>query len=180
MDIVTAFLYKFFDKIIYVEQPYLFYFNPELVYCLHKVLYKLKQALQISYQTLTDLLKKFSLEHLKLDHSIFVLRNQQIYLAVYVNDLLFFDFDDFCLIDIQDQHNAQFKITNLREISYYLGIKVDIEVEKKIFLCQTTYPKKILERFQIINCNLVSVPISSSIANSLYFSDNQKDQAIIK
>ena len=47
IDIVTAFLYRFFDKIIYVEQSYLFNFNPELVCRLHKALYGLKQAPQV-------------------------------------------------------------------------------------------------------------------------------------
>lgn len=53
------------------------------------------------------------------------------------------------LIDIQNQFNAQFKITNLGEISPYLGIEIDLEVRKKISLCYTTYHGKILERFHM-------------------------------
>lgn len=36
MDIMTAFLYRFFNKIIYVKQFYLFDFNFKLVYYLRK------------------------------------------------------------------------------------------------------------------------------------------------
>lgn len=45
MDIMTAFLYRFLDKIIYIKQFYLFELNFELVCQLHKALYGLKQAL---------------------------------------------------------------------------------------------------------------------------------------
>lgn len=44
IDIITAFLYNFFDEIIYIEKPYLLKLNLKLVYCLCKVLYRLKQA----------------------------------------------------------------------------------------------------------------------------------------
>lgn len=44
MDIVTVFLYRFPNKIIYIEQPHLFDFDPEQVCYLCKALYGLKQA----------------------------------------------------------------------------------------------------------------------------------------
>ena len=45
LDMVTVFLYRFLDEGIYVEQPHLFKLHPELVCCLCKALYWLKQAL---------------------------------------------------------------------------------------------------------------------------------------
>ena len=180
MDIVTAFLYGFLDEIIYVEQPHLFDFDPELVCRLRKALYGLKQAPQVWYQTLADYLKKLGLERLELDHSVFVSQDQQIYLAVYVDDLLLFGSDDSRLTDIQDQLNARFKMTNLGEISHYLGMEVDVEVGKKISLRQTTYLRKILERFQMADCKPASVPMNPGVANSLLPSDNQADRATIK
>ena len=42
IDIVTAFLYKFLNEIIYVEQPHLFELNLKLVCRLRKALYGLK------------------------------------------------------------------------------------------------------------------------------------------
>ncbi len=47
MDVVTAFLYGFLDEIIYIKQPHLFEPTPELVCCLRKALYRLKQAPQV-------------------------------------------------------------------------------------------------------------------------------------
>lgn len=59
---IIAFLYRFFDKIIYVKQFYLLEPNFELVYYLHKALYRLKQILQNWYQTSTNFFKKFGLK----------------------------------------------------------------------------------------------------------------------
>ncbi len=54
MDVVTAFLYRFLDEVIYVEQPHRFELRPELVCRLRKALYRLKQAPQVWYQTIAD------------------------------------------------------------------------------------------------------------------------------
>ncbi len=64
MDVVTAFFYGFLNEIIYVEQPHLFKFEPELVCYLRKDLYSLKQAPQAWYRTIAHFLKKLSLERL--------------------------------------------------------------------------------------------------------------------
>lgn len=47
MDVITAFLYRFLDKIIYIEQSYLFELYSELVCHLRKALYGLKQVPQV-------------------------------------------------------------------------------------------------------------------------------------
>lgn len=73
MDVVIAFLYEFLDEIIYVEQLHLFELNFELLCQLYKALHRLKQAPQVQYKTFANFLKKLSLEHLELDHSVFVL-----------------------------------------------------------------------------------------------------------
>lgn len=135
MDIVTTFLYRFLDEIIHVERFYLFNFIFELVCHLCKTFSRLKLAPQIKYQTLPDLYKKLGLERLELDHGDFVSQDQHIHLAVYVDDLLSFSLDDSHVTDIQNQFNVRFEITNLGEISHYLGIEIDVEIGKKISLC---------------------------------------------
>ena len=179
MDVVTAFLYGFLDEVIYVEQPHLFELRPELVCRLRKALYGLKQAPQVWYQTIADFLKKLGLERLELDHGVFVSKDRQLFLALYVDDLLLFGSDESCLTNIQDQLRARFKMTDLGEISHYLGMEVDVETER-ISLRQTTYIKKILERFQMTDCKPSSIPMNPGVANSLLPSEHQADRATIK
>ncbi len=71
-------------------------------------------------------------------------------------------------------------MTNLEEVSHYLGMEVDLEVGKQISLRSTVHLKKILERFQMTDCKPVSVPMNPGVANSLIPSDQQADRATIK
>ncbi len=106
MDVVTAFLYRLLDDIIYIEQPHLVEPNPELVCRLCKSLYWLKQAPKVRYKTLADFLKKLGLERLKLDHGVFVSQDRQLFLAIYVDDLLLY----LCLLPTN--HASQISRTN--------------------------------------------------------------------
>ncbi len=180
MDLETAFLYRFLDEVIYVEKPYLFELNPLLVFRLRKALYGLKQAPQVWYQIIADFLIKMGFEQLKLDQGVFVSKNRQLFLALYVEDLLLFASDEACLTKIQVQLSARFKMTDLGEISHYLAIKVDVEIGKKIFLPQTTYFMKILKRFQMSNSKPASIPMNPGVANSLPPPEIQADKGTIK
>ncbi len=97
-----------------------------------------------------------------------------------MDDLLRFASDKSRLTDIQDQLSARFKMTNLGEVSHYLGMEVDVEVGKQISLRQTVYLKKMLERFQMTDCKPVSVPMNPGVANGLFPSDQQADRATIE
>lgn len=123
-------LYEFLEEIIYIEQQHLFELNPDLACCLRLAIYGLKRALQAWYPTLANFLNRLGLELLELDHCVFVLQDRQLRLAIYVDNFLFFGSDNFRLRDIQDQLNAQFQMTNLREVFHYLGIEIDVEVGK--------------------------------------------------
>lgn len=177
---VTTFLYGFINQIIFVKQLHLFELNSRLVCCLCKALYRLKQASQVWYKTLPNFLTKLGLKRLKLDYDVFVLQDRQLFLLIYVDDLLFFISDKSRLINIQDQLGAWFKRTNLGKISHYLGMKVDVEVGKEIYLQQTAYLKKILRCFQMIEWKLVSICINPSVTNSFFLFKQQADQATIK
>lgn len=97
---MTLFLYTFLGEIIYVKQLHLFELYFELVCRLRKTLYRLKHAPQVWYKTPTDFLKKLGLKRLELDQCILVSQDWQLFLAIYVNDLIFFASDKTCLIAI--------------------------------------------------------------------------------
>lgn len=100
MDVVIAFLYEFLNKIIYIKQPHLFATELDKVCKSMKALYELKQALYIWYKTLVEFQKILWFVRLKLGHGIFISKAKQLFIALYVNDLLFFAVDVFRFEDI--------------------------------------------------------------------------------
>ena len=59
-------------------------------------------------------------------------------------------------------------MTDLSEISHYLGIKVNNDIENKIItLYQFTYLRKVLERYNIKDITLIKILMLSKILNSL-------------
>ena len=167
MDVVTAFLYGYLDELIYVEQPHLFVTNAGQVCRLRKALYGLKQSAQVWYQTLVDFLVKLGFHRLEQDHGVFVSEDKQLFIAIYVDDLLIFGADIPRLEKIQNDLSDRFKMTNLGDVSHYLGMEVDVEVRKTIKVTQVTYMKKVLKRFGMQDCRPASIPMDPGVASSL-------------
>lgn len=92
MDVVTVFLYGLLDKIVYVEQPHGFV-QVILVCQLKRALYGLKQAPRVWYLVIWDFLKEKSLVATDADQSVFISANQQLFITIYVDDLLLFGAD---------------------------------------------------------------------------------------
>ena len=67
-------------------------------------------------------------------------------------------------------------MTDLGDISHYLGMEVDYVVGEKITLCQSTYLKKVLVRFKMTGCKPVTVPMNPRVANFLLPYDNGTSQ----
>lgn len=101
MDIVIAFVYGFLNEVIYMEQLYLFTIELKKVCKLIKALYRLKQIPHIWYKALVKFLKKLRLIQLELDHRLFVSTNKQLFIAIYVDNLLIFGLYIINLKDVQ-------------------------------------------------------------------------------
>lgn len=70
---------------------------------------------------------------------------------------------------------------DLGDVSYYLGIQVDLNLDKtEIILCQTFYLKKIPEQFHIQDCKPLSTSIEPEIGNNLLPFKEQVDEKTIK
>lgn len=106
IDVVTAFLYGFLDKILYVEQSPLFATEDNKICKLIKALYGLKQVPYIWYMTFVKFLKKLGFTWLELDHGIFVSADKHLFIAIYVDDLLIFG------SDVPHLENVQYGLRN--------------------------------------------------------------------
>ena len=94
IDIITAYLFGFLDKKVYIRQPTLMEDGISRVCLLKKALYGLKQSTCMWYQTLQDFLKKLGFKRINADHGLFVSTDKSIYIAIYINDILFFGAPD--------------------------------------------------------------------------------------
>ncbi len=70
-------------------------------------------------------------------------------------------------------------MTDLGYIFHYLEMGVDYILGKKITLHQSTYLKKVLDCFDIIDCKPASLSINPGLANSLQLFDGIADPKTI-
>ena len=69
----------------------------------------------------------------------------------------------------------RFEMTDLGSVSHYLRLSIERR-SGQIILNQTTYLKKILKRFNMLDCASVSTPMKSGTPDSLLSADDH-DQA---
>ena len=74
------------------------------------------------------------------DHGVYV--SDDMFIAIYVDDLVIFEKDTSKLQQLQHELKFRFRMTDLGEVSHYLGIEVDVNIDKSVItLRQTTYLK---------------------------------------
>ena len=175
MNIVTVFLYELLNEIIYVIQSDEFIENSDLICHLIKTLYDLKQSLRVWYEVIRDFLKSLRFELIEFDHFVFVSKNKKTYIVVYVDDLLIVSDDMIYINEIKAKLTERFKMIDLESAQQYLSIEIIREEKKSILLRQITYLKKILKRFDMQNCKIVSIFMNSDLM-SVIMSSNEDHQ----
>jgi hypothetical protein len=150
-----------------------------LVCKLKRALYDLKQTSKMWYDIIHKFLIDLDFKRSNSDHAVFI--TNEIYLAMYVDDLLLFDLNLNHLRDIQNQLKQHIKMTNLRQLSHYLDMKIIINSDRdQLVLTQSIYLKKILKQFEMNEFKLVSISMKSEMINSLMSAIDEADQATIK
>ncbi|KAF0639715.1 hypothetical protein FPSE5266_01344 [Fusarium pseudograminearum] len=164
MDVKTAFLYGDIDEDIYISQPEGFHDGTERVCKLNKALYGLKQAPRIWYNTLSSYLAELGFKPLYSDIGVFI--KGSTFIAVYVDDLLLVGPNKKEIKKIKSMLSDRFKMTDLGPCEYYLGMSVRRDrPNRAIYLSQYAYIQKLLEEFELWDCNPVSTPVAISKFN---------------
>ncbi|CAN6577852.1 unnamed protein product [Malus baccata var. baccata] len=133
MDVKTAFLNGDLEEDIYMKQPEGFEVKgrEKLVCKLKKSIYGLKQA------------------------SSFIL------LVLYVDDILLATNDTSLLDETKTLLQQNFKMKDLGEASYVLGIEIKRDRKRGLLgLSQKGYIEKVLKRFNMFSCGTTEMPIS--------------------
>jgi hypothetical protein len=95
---------------------------------------------------------------------IFVRKNGKklLVIALYVDDMLFFSDDDAECTNVKEQLMTDFKMKDLGEAKYALGIRIS-QSNQEITLDQEEYIDELLRRFNMKDCKGVSTPMVPNV-----------------
>ena len=163
VDVKTAFLYGKLDEEIYMEQPEGFAVKGQerKVFRLRRALYGLKQASNAWYKELVASMKLLNFTRLSTDTGLFIYQDKQgnfVIVVAYVDDLLFMGPKRHIVDEQKERFKQKWECRDLGEPKEFLRMRIRRK-NGKIYLDQTDYLKKVLERFQMMDCRIASTPM---------------------
>jgi hypothetical protein len=129
---------------------------------LNKALYGLKQAPRAWYFKLHVELIKMNFQRLEADHSLYMWGEgeEMILLVIHVDDIVIASNDLHAIREFKEAMSQTFDMSDLGELSYYLGIKITRDrAHKSVEMSQTHYIKEVLQRFGMEDCKPVGTPL---------------------
>ncbi|CAI7881040.1 unnamed protein product [Closterium sp. NIES-54] len=137
MDVTTAFLNGVLEEEIFMAQPEGFDDGSGRVLRLKKALYGLKQAPRQWYLKLRGVLEDIGFTPSTADHSLFMLGEgeQRSFMVVYVDDILIFSLSSDLVKEVMLKLQDKFKCKALGDVSFYLGLHIERDVEKRCMRC---------------------------------------------
>ncbi|CAI7854934.1 unnamed protein product [Closterium sp. NIES-53] len=144
MDVTTAFLNGVLEEEIFMAQPEGFDDGSGRVLRLKKALYGLKQAPRQWYLKLRGVLVEIGFTPSTADHSLFMLGEgeQRSFMVVYVDEILIFSPSSDLVKEVMLKLQDKFKCKALGDVSFYLGLHIERDVEKR---CMRVHQRKYLE-----------------------------------
>ncbi|CAI7915623.1 unnamed protein product [Closterium sp. NIES-54] len=133
MDVTTAFLNGVLEEEIFMAQPGGFDDGSGRVLKLKKALYGLNQAPRQWYLKLRGVLEEIGFTPSSADHSLFMFGEgeQRSFMVVYVDDILIFSPSSDLLKEVMLKLQDKFKCKALGDMSFYLGLHIERDVEKR-------------------------------------------------
>ncbi|CAI7776953.1 unnamed protein product [Closterium sp. NIES-53] len=144
VDVTTAFLNGVLEEEIFMAQPEGFDDGSGRVLRLKKAFYGLKQAPRQWYLKLRGVLEEIGFTPSTADHSLFMLGEgeQRSFIVVYMDDILIFSPSSDLLKEVMLKIQDKFKCKALGDVSFYLGLHIERDVEKR---CMRVHQRKYLE-----------------------------------
>ena len=184
-DIGTAFLNGILEEEIYMEIPegYSEIMGiplPEGHNCLKlkKTLYGLKQASRQWHLHLKNTLENLGFSNNKLDPCLFkrVRNGETEYVAVYVDDLIIAAKDPKVISKLMDSLKSQYDLRDEGELNYFLGMNITKKTNGSFFLDQEKLAREVLERFNLLDPSVNSVPMQPDTTLNAADEDTKSDE----
>ena len=175
-DIKGAYLNKYLNETIYMNQPPNFKDGSEKVCLLERSLYGLKQARNVWNQELNQVLCTIDFKQLKMDYCCHIKTNKEDFsiLVVWVDDFLALSTTEHLNNNTECNLNIHFKVKSLGQPSLLLGIKINIG-GNFISLSQTHYIDFLLEKYRLMDANPVSTPMNLNVKLDIETKNNKKE-----
>ncbi|MBW0482594.1 hypothetical protein O181_022309 [Austropuccinia psidii MF-1] len=164
MDVKTLFLHGITEEEVFMRYQHGFPHWMEEGTCLKlvKSLYCLKKSPQCWYKRLSELFNTLVFEVNDADPCLFVKWEGIDPIMVFIHvDNMVIGGDSALVLKFKKEIQKYFKMEDLGEIVYVLGIKImRTQKDRTIYLSQDLYIHKILEEFGMLNCKAVSTPMN--------------------
>jgi hypothetical protein len=161
LDVSNAFLHGSLMEEVYMEQPQGFQdsLHPDYVCKLHKAIYGLKQAPRAWFQCLSTSLLELGFIASLVDTSLFIYHHGrvQIFLLVYVDDIIITGSDISVIHLLISKLQHQFPLKDLGSLSFFLGIQAQ-RSPAGLHLSQTKYITELLHRVKMLGAKPASSP----------------------
>ncbi|CAK1595645.1 unnamed protein product [Parnassius mnemosyne] len=137
----------------------------DCVCLLKKSLYGLRQSGLQWHKELVRMLLSIGFKALPQDQCVFVARkNEHIMLiAIYVNDLILATNDNVWLNNVKNKLSNKFEMKDMGKISDCLGIQFSRDNEDRVYMEQSVYIERLLERFGMCECKPALTPIDVNV-----------------
>src|SRR6202035_915553 len=123
-----------------------------LVLMLNKSLYGLKQAPRIWFLLLCMVIHSLGFQALASDSSIYYHPGLEVFLAVYVDDILIFGKEKKSCDSVFNQLSSKFRMEYLGPPKTFLGLNI-IRTASTISINQSGYIDRMLTRFKMSRCS---------------------------
>lgn len=182
LDVNNAFLHGDLDEEVYMTLTPRFGRKGETRVCkLNKSLYGLKQASRQWFLKFSSALKSAGFQQSKADYSLFVRSHQGSFTAilVYVDDVILAGNDIKLINDSKEFLSKQFKLKDLGQLKYFLGIEV-ARCSKGISLSQRKYALEILEDVGFLGAKPTRFPMEQNLALTQSNGDLLSDPSVYR
>ena len=144
--------------------PGLWQQGENLVCCLHKSLYGLKQASRQWFSKFSTAIQAAGFVQSKADYSLFTHRKGKSFTAllIYVYDILITGNDVNAILTLKQFLHSRFRVKDLGNLKYFLGIEVS-RSKKGISISQRKYTLEILKDGRLLGSKLVNFPMEQNV-----------------
>jgi hypothetical protein len=169
-----------YDKIhenVFVVQLTSFEQKINQVCKLNKALYDLKQSSKIWFETLVKFL--FSLDYVSLNVEFNVFMKNDIMIVIYVNDLIFTEFDFAIIVWLKNALHERFEMNDLKSCIYYLDMMIVRNRRLRLLILnQNVYVEQMLRDHEMWNCKSLVIFMNVSCRLIKTFDEYTVDKSL--